>query len=210
MAKAIIFDFDGTLADSVPIIRAIYTDLAIKNKWTAMTDADYDLLRRGSIRDARKWSGIKFWQLPLVIRSARKLMKVEAEKVQLFPGIVELIHELRDQGAELYVLSRNASDTIEHVLDRYGLESDLEILTRRRRSFGSKGAVIRKLLSDKQYAPSDVWMVGDEVRDVTAAQSAGVKSLAVGWGIQDSSILERHNPTKSVDTIEEMRQILLA
>lgn len=207
--QAVIFDFDGTIADSVPIIRVIYTELAVKNKWKVMTDQDYDILRRGSLRDARRWSGIRFWQLPMVIRSARKLMKVEAEKVTLFPGVFQLLKELRSQEIDLYVLSRNSSDTIEKVLERYSLQNDLRILARRR-SFGSKGAVIKWLLNQKTYDRNKVWMVGDEVRDILAANSAGTKSVAVSWGIQDISILKKHQPTHSVVNVEELRQILLA
>lgn len=44
--KIIIFDFDGTLADSAPIIRAIYAEVAAKNGLRVMTDEDYTNLRR--------------------------------------------------------------------------------------------------------------------------------------------------------------------
>ena len=85
--KVLIFDFDGTLADSAPVIRAIYTDLAERNQWRPMTDEDYARLRRGTLREARRWAGIHWWQFPLVLRSAKRLMHMEAEKVRLFPEV---------------------------------------------------------------------------------------------------------------------------
>ncbi|MGI9028293.1 MAG: HAD-IA family hydrolase [Candidatus Saccharimonadales bacterium] len=206
--KVIIFDFDGTLADSAPIIRAIYTEIAIKNKLTVLTDENYQLLRQGSLRDARKWSGVRFWQLPLLLRSMRRLMKLESEKVQLFPGVVKMIQDLSETDHELYILSRNTADTIIHVLERYDLQDNLQILDRRRRSFGSKASVIRMLLRSKRYKPETVWMIGDEVRDIRAANQAGVNSIAVTWGFQDTSILERYRPTKIVNNVSQLHKML--
>lgn len=208
--KIIIFDFDGTLADSAPIMRAIYGEIAAKNRLKVMTDEDYATLRRGSLREARRWSGIRFWQYPLLVRSVRKLMKLESEKVKLFPGVVEMIHELREHDLELYILSRNTADTISHVLERYKLQDDLKILDRRKRSFGSKSAVISTLVRQKQCARKSVWMVGDEVRDIQAAKKAGVNSIAVAWGLQDVSILERYEPTYLVSTVRQLSKLLKA
>ena len=210
MKKAVIFDFDGTIADSVPIIRSIYAELASKNNWKVLTDKDYEILRRGTLGEARKWSGIRFWQYPMVFRSARKLMKLEAEKVQLFPEIINLIQELKRVETDLFVLSRNSPATIQKVLERHDLQDDLIILSRRKRSFGSKAAAIRLLLRRHKYPPGNVWMIGDEVRDIVAAHNAGVKSVAVAWGIQDIGILERHQPTKTAMSVGELEQLLLS
>lgn len=206
--KVIIFDFDGTLADSAPIIRAIYAEMAVKNNLRVMTDEDYTMLRRGSLREARKWSGVRFWQLPLLVRNVRKLMKLEAEKVQLFPGVVKMIGELRARELELYILSRNKADTIIQVLERYGLQDELRILDRRKRTFGSKAAIISALVRQKRYKKEDVWMIGDEVRDIQAANKAGVNSIAVSWGLQDVSVLERYKPTCLVSTVPQLQQVL--
>lgn len=204
----IIFDFDGTIADSAPIIRKIYAELATKNGWAVMTDEAYLALRKGSIREAKKWSGVHFWQFPLVLRSARQLMKLESEKVELFPGIVDLIHELKSQGHELYVLSRNSQDTINRVLERYELQDELKVLSRRRRTLGSKTAVIRSLVKLKRYKPEHVWMIGDEVRDVAAGNKAGVQTIAVSWGMQDALILSQYNPTHMAHTVDQLRGFL--
>lgn len=206
--KVIIFDFDGTLADSAPIIRAIYAEVATKNGLRVMSDEDYTMLRRGSLREAKKWSGVRFWQFPLLVRNVRKLMRLESEKVALFPGVVEMIRELRRQGLDLYILSRNTAATITHVLERHGLEGELPILDRRKRSFGSKASVINRLVQQKQYDRKLVWMVGDEVRDIVAANKARVNSIAVPWGLQDISILERYKPTRTVSTVSELQKIL--
>lgn len=207
--KVVIFDFDGTMADTAPMIRAIYAEMATQNNWRTMTDEDYDRLRRGSLRQARKWAGIHVWQFPIVVHSAKKLMRQEADKVILFPGIVELIRKLSDTGHEVYALSRNSSATLAHVFERYELGNVIEILPRRKRTLGSKTMAIKKLLRRKKYDKKQVWMIGDEVRDVQAAHRAGVQSIAVAWGIQDVSLLKLNHPTHLVESVAELRELLL-
>jgi phosphoglycolate phosphatase len=207
--KVVIFDFDGTLADTGPIIRGIYTELAAKNKWQTMTDEDYDRLRRGSVNEARKWTGIRWWQYPGVLRNAKRLMKLEAEKVELFPGMPELIAELKAEEVDVYILSLNLSDTIRLVLERNNLLDKVEVLRRRKRSFGKKAAVIAHLVQQKGYDKNTVWMVGDEVRDILAAKIVGVNSVAVAWGLQDVSILKLQQPSQIAATVQELRKILL-
>lgn len=207
--KVYIFDFDGTLADSIPIIRAIYSEMAAKNKWKKLTDYEFQRLRRGTLREARRWTGIPLWQYPLLIRAAKKLMTQQAAKVNLFPGIPELIKELDKRGYHMYALSRNAPHTITQVFERYGLTDKVLVLNRRKRSLGSKRAAIRKLVRRYEYDKKYVWMVGDEIRDIRAAKSAGVNSLAVAWGIQDISILKAFQPTKTAESVKELKKILL-
>jgi phosphoglycolate phosphatase len=208
--KIIIFDFDGTLADTAPIIRSIYSELALKNKWRTLTDEDYAVLRRGTFRQARKWSGLRWWQLPSLVRSIRRLLVLEAEKVALFPGVADMIRELYKDNHTMYVLSRNFPRTIAQVLKRNNLQTELPILVGRRRYFGSKGAVIKELMRDNNYDKEKVWMVGDEKRDVRAAHKAGVNSVAVAWGIQDVSVLKLYKPTSIARSVKELKEILEA
>lgn len=135
-------------------------------------------------------------------------MKLEAEKVKLFPGTVKMIKDLRARNLELYILSRNKADLIKHVLERYGLQDDLRILDRRKRYFGRKSAVITRLIQQKGYKKESVWMIGDEVRDIQAAKRAGINSIAVSWGLQDTSILELCEPTHLVSTIDRLHKLL--
>lgn len=204
----ILFDFDGTLADTAPMIRSVYGDIAQRHKLRPLTDEDYTTLRRGTITDARKWTGIRWWQFPLMIRSIKRLMLLQAEKVKLFPGAVDLVRQLHEDNVQMYILSRNTPETIQRTLTRYKLARYVSVLPRRRRSLGGKVAAIKQLIRRERVDPATVWIVGDEVRDLQAAQRAGISSIAVTWGLQDESILQRYNPTYIVNTIDELQATL--
>lgn len=206
--KVLIFDFDGTLADTVPIIRRVYTELAVKNNLRPMTNKDYAELRKGTLGQARRWSGIRLWQFPLIVRSIKQLMNMEADKVQLFPGADDLIRSLHGQGYTMHILSRNTSETIYRVLVRYDLQDTIQIITGKRRTLGSKTRAIQLLIRRNKLDKQSVWMIGDEVRDIKAARRAGVNSIAVTWGLQHKSILEQANPTEIVTSITKLEALI--
>lgn len=207
--QAIIFDFDGTMADTGAIIRTIYNKMARESGWAHMALDDYNQLRKGSFGHARRWAGIRWWQYPKALSAGRKLMRLESQKVKLFAGIPELIRELDDNGVDVYILSRNLPDTIAAVLKRYKLENRAEILSYKALLIGSKRAVIAKLLIKQRYRNRRVWMIGDETRDIRAARSARTKSIAVTWGLQDIEVLRRCHPTEEASSVKALHDILM-
>lgn len=205
--KVAIFDFDGTLADTASIFKAIY-DTARNNNWPYPNDKDFENLRKGTFRDPRRWTWIPFWQLPFVIHKVKRTMRRNADDVVLVPGVVELVHDLHKQGFAVYILSRNLPQTIQRVLQRYELDNKALILCRKKRYLGSKTIALIALLRRQGYDRKYVWMIGDEVRDILSAKRAGVHSVAVTWGLQDVSILKKYRPTYLVKNVAELRQIL--
>jgi phosphoglycolate phosphatase len=206
--RAVVFDFDGTVADTAPLMRTIYAEQAKKFGWTPLTDEAYADLRKGTLRDARRWAGIHWWQLPWVVKGAKRLLNLEADQVKIFPGMIGLIRELeKDPDIDLYILSRNTKETVAAVLERKNLSNELTILGRRR-LLGSKSVTLNWLVASQGYRRRDIVMVGDEIRDVRAAKRAGTKSIAVTWGLQDEGILRKYRPTYLVTSVDELRDCL--
>ena len=65
--------------------------------------------------------------------------------------------------------------------------------------FGKAGA-LKMLIRRHRVAKSDVWMVGDELRDIEAAKKAGINCIAVTWGLQHPDTLKAAHPTYVVDS----------
>lgn len=189
--KVAIFDFDGTLADVVPLVREIYTQEAARRGWPELTDDAFADLRKGTLRQTLKWVGIRSWQLPGLLRSGRKRFYAIRESIKLFPGVKAMLQRLHDDGWKIYILSSNSPATIDFVLKQHGIEY-IRIL-KRPQLFG-KARSINQLVKVHGYDRSRVWMIGDEVRDVEAGRAAGVHSMAVVWGLQDESILKLAKP----------------
>lgn len=189
--EVIIFDFDGTLADVSNVVRKVYGEMALTRGWPPLTDREYKKLRKGSITGAVRWVGVKPWQIPGLLREGRELLKKHSGEIELFSGVDRLIRLLHKSGFSLYVLSSNSEGTVRSVLKKNNI-SNIHIL--RRPSLFGKHKSIKRLVGRQNYDKSRVWMIGDELRDIEGAKKAGVKSIAVSWGLQDISLLKQAGP----------------
>lgn len=204
--KVVIFDFDGTLADVEAIIRQLYGEIAPKRRWPELTDEAYQTLRRGTLREAMRWLGVRPWQLPGLMRVGRTLFHKHSASVQLFVGIPELVEQLHEDGWHIYVLSNNSVVTIHEILERNNVDHYVHVL--KRPALFGKAASINKLIKQRRYDRNNVWMIGDEVRDIQAANKARVKSIAVSWGLQDESVLQKTRPTHLAHDVTEIKKLL--
>lgn len=206
--RVAIFDFDGTIADSAPLIVNVYNKMAEKRGWRVIGKDDMPSLRSGGFRDAITWAGIKLWQLPRLIMDGRKLFKLETETVKLFKGMPELIAALKKDGYKIYILSRNKREVVIPVLEKYNVSRNVSVL-KSTSFFGGKHKTIRALVSKEKYDRKNVWMIGDETRDIEAAHKAKVKSIGVTWGLQDAAVLKLYNPTELANKPAEVRRYLI-
>lgn len=205
MKRAIIFDFDGTIADTVPIMLDIYHKKAETKGWPVITPTTLVELKKGSIKQAMKWAGVKFWQIPGLLSMGRSYMKERVNDIQMFPGIPQLIKDLPTD-TDLYVLSNNDSRTIEQVLIANGLNNKVTVLPRP--SLFNKDKSIKRLIKLNTYFNKDVIIVGDEVRDIDAGRKARIHSIGVSWGLQDKSLLEKAKADEVCDNVAQLKKAI--
>lgn len=205
--KVVIFDFDGTLADVVPLMREIYGEFATKNGYPELTEEIFQNLRKSTLREVFKWVGVKPWQLPGLMRKGRVLFAEKSDKVKLFKGVSKLVAELHKSDWEIYILSSNSPATIHDILVRNKIDDYISIL--KRPSLFGKAQSIKALVRKKNYDKKNVWMVGDEVRDIEGANKAGVNSIGVTWGLQHEIVLKKAKPTHLAKTAVQLRKLLI-
>jgi phosphoglycolate phosphatase len=194
MLKKVVFDFDGTLADSFTQMIGL-----IKEIRPGITENDIEIYRNEGARSFQK--KIKMSMIELV-RLVKKL-KIEhgkiIEEARAFPEIKEMIVGLRERGIEVGILSSNNKDNIEKWLDKTGIKVDW--IVSESNLFG-KNLAIGKVKSD------DMIYVGDEVRDVDACKKARVKIVAVAWGFNTKKALENAGADYVVESVIELRNLL--
>lgn len=99
--KLIIFDFDGTLADSFPWFLKSINVAARKYHFKTLDPAHAESFRHSSHLEILKELSICWWKVPLITRFMRKLMKTEIKEISLFPGVSELILEFKKEKSSL-------------------------------------------------------------------------------------------------------------
>jgi phosphoglycolate phosphatase len=190
--RLVVWDFDGTLANTMELALHTYNELAGKHRIKPVEDPA--AVRGLSSRTFMKRHGISLFKLPFLIRDFQATQKNHMPGVRIFDGLPGVLHRLLDQGVRLGILSSNSRENIQACLRANGLEDVFTFVLGYPRLFG-KAKAMRRLLRSQGVAPGQMLYVGDEVRDVEAAQKAGVDIAAVTWGFQTPEVLANVGPT---------------
>lgn len=205
--KAVVFDFDGTIADSLLGVLAVYKRFRTKN-FPHTTDEVNDFRNKSIFQIARDLR-IPIHHMIWLAIFGRRMFQAHLDEVHLYHGMKELLTQLHGAGVKIYVLSTNRAETIHTFLSRQGLSGVVENVYGKAFVF-NKAPKLKRLLRIEKIQRNQVACVGDELLDILSARRAGVQSIAVSWGYTSRDALEHAHPGALVDTTSELKNILLA
>jgi phosphoglycolate phosphatase-like HAD superfamily hydrolase len=190
MKKAVIFDFDGTIADSFEYVFNFI--------WSEAHDKYYRP-GRGEMRSYRDMSmkamavkaGIPWWKLIPLYFKGRRIMRANMPDIQPFKGMPEQIKLLHDKGYKLHIVSSNSRRNIRRFLRDKELKTYFTSIQAGANVFGKRW-LFRKVLRKDSLQPENCWGVGDQHRDAVEAHLLGIHTIGVTWGFDDTKSLERH------------------
>eukprot|EP01030_Chromulinospumella_sphaerica_P021160 gene21160-21090_t len=107
MYRLIIFDFDGTLADSAPWFVGILNSLADRHRFRRVDAAQIEALRGMGNREIMKQLGVSRWRLPWIAADMKARMTADIGSIRLFDGVGPLLSALDAAGLRLAVVSSN-------------------------------------------------------------------------------------------------------
>jgi phosphoglycolate phosphatase len=199
----IIFDFDGTLADSFQLVSSFIATQAGK---TNLTPAERNHLKGLSMRDIAKELEVPSWRYLWMFFEGRRMMSGRMDEVKPFVGVTSAVRVLRAQGWDLYVLSSNSNSNIQLFLKRYELEKYF-VRTQGSASFFGKTQALRTILRRNKLDPRQSFYVGDEARDLYAARRSNIRGVAVAWGYNNLKTLAAEKPFAAAKTPADLNKI---
>jgi phosphoglycolate phosphatase len=206
MQKVILFDFDGTIADSFASMVKIINILADKYKFKPLDMHEIDDLRHETIQNLFKKLHVPFLKLPLLAKDTKALQMKEIPDIQPIDGIREALLELEKAGYTLGILTSNGRGNVTEFLKK----NNLDVFTYF--SFDSslfgKDKVLKRFLKKHKLTNDQVIYVGDEIRDVEASIRAGITMIAVAWGFNSKEGLVKYSPDYLIEKPEELVQVL--
>lgn len=203
--RNIIFDMDGTLADSITTLLEVANDLGVLNR--RITRADYERSKNLSVKDIFKEFEVPIWRAPALVVKGRAALAHRINDVPFFAGMDVLVQEL-SKDHRLFVMSSNSLENIQKFLENHGINESFESIYGGVGIFG-KSRILRKAMKEHGLAAVDTYYVGDEVRDIEAAKKAGVRSVAVTWGFNGEEILRKRKPDYIVHNTKELQEIFV-
>jgi phosphoglycolate phosphatase len=203
----IIFDLDGTLADSFPWFLRNVNDVTDLFGLRRITGDGVEPLRRADLRETLSRLEVPRWKLPRIARHMRRLKTAHIDQITLFPGAGAMLRALKDGGLNLALVT---SDTHANALRQLGEEnaalfSDYACSS----SLFGKVAKFRRVVRRAGVAPERVLAIGDEVRDIEAARAAGIAFAAVTWGYAAPEKLRALGPDLMFERMEEIAERLV-
>jgi phosphoglycolate phosphatase len=206
MIEVIIFDFDGTLADTIDILLSITNRLSVEFGFKSATKEELAQLSNLTAWQILRYSGISIFKLPLLIRKLKAELRSEIPNIELFPGIKEVLLELKKNGFQLGIITSNSRDNVLASIQNIGLQNTFDFIYSGT-TFG-KHKVINRWLKKQNINPAKVIYVGDEIRDIEAARKTSIKVIAVSWGFNSQSALAAHNPDFLIESPQELIEVL--
>jgi phosphoglycolate phosphatase len=202
----LIFDFDGTIADTLSAIIRLVNEHASEFNIKPLADKDVDELRGMSNIDIIKRFKIPLVKVPFMVLHAQKELNQRIGETALFPGMKDLILGLKGLGLRLGILTSNSRENVQKFLRTQTLDV-FDFIHAEQNFFGKNWALLH-LLKKHGLKRDEVLYVGDEVRDIEACQKVGVPVVAVSWGFHRRHLLVAKKPTYLVDAPPEILAIV--
>ena len=215
MNKAVIFDLDGTLLDTLDDITDSINGM--------LNEYGYKAIDREKVR-AIIGSGAKKLiadALPEKLSDEEFIKRLEtynriynasgSPKTKLFDGIKEILFELKTRGYRLAVLSNKPQHSTDKVAEKYLQGLGFDYIAGQSEIIKCKpdpaGALY--VLKELGVSPENAYLVGDGETDVLTAINSGTKGIAVLWGYRDKDLLEDAGAKVFCSSPEELLSLLV-
>jgi len=209
--KLIIFDWDGTVMDSVAkIVNCIRSsaeslnlvppsDEAIKNIIGMSLEKAIDVLFPDNVA-----------QHQALISGYKYQYSVDTTLTPVFANVVSVLNALKEQGIVLAVATGKGRSGLERLLEQSQLRHFFSA-TRTSDDAQSKPSpdMLYQLLEELGISAQDAVMIGDTQIDMTMAKAAGMDRIGVTMGVHNAQQLNKLCPVATVDNYLQLQQVLL-
>lgn len=204
--KTIIFDFDGTIGDSVPFIFEVINKLSKEYGFNQLTREEFHVLRDRSPFEIIQQLHIPIFKIPFIVHRGKQLLKRHMKDVAYIPGMRSTIYALQKNGYRIGMLTSNSRENIDIFLERHKLKV-FDFIYTENNIFGKQFS-LRNILKQEKIDIDTTIYIGDEVRDVEACQVLKLDVIAVTWGFSSKAAIQKYKPTYIADKPEELLTIL--
>lgn len=202
----IVFDFDGTIADTFDTIMKILDELSDEFGFKKIKPEQIEQLRNEEIRKLMEAKNIiSMARLPFLVRRIRQELNKKLPIIAPIKGMPEVINSLKKK-YKIAIISSNSKENVGIFLRSNGI--DVDYIYCGSSVFG-KSKVINAFIKKEKINRDDVIYIGDEARDIEAAHKNHIFSIAVSWGYNSEKLLMGVFPNILINKPEELENFFI-
>jgi HAD superfamily hydrolase (TIGR01549 family) len=205
--RTLVFDFDGTIADTLEEARSIYNRMAPDYGLREVQPEEIPGLRHLSLKQLLHQLGISKRHVPSLIGRGTSMLRASIARMQLIEGMAEVLPEIRRHSHSFGILTSNASANVDLFLRSHGIRGLFGFISSTSKLTG-KSKHLRAIRKTFSLHAHDMLYVGDEIRDIRAARKAGIAVAAVTWGFNSQEALAAENPDYLLQSPDEFLHLL--
>ncbi|MCW8956218.1 MAG: HAD-IA family hydrolase [Gammaproteobacteria bacterium] len=210
--KLLIFDWDGTLMDSVARIVDCLKVAGTEVGFEARPETELRNVIGLGLREAL----CKLYpdQSDTLIETMaghyrQQYLEINNTPSKLFPGVEQLLHTLENRGYWLAVATGKGREGLDQVLDHTGLRDRFHTTRCASETFSKPHPrMLEEILEQTGLEAKDALMIGDTEYDLEMANNAGMASLGVSYGVHSVERLLKHKPIACLDDVSELHPFL--
>ena len=213
MISSIIWDIDGTVVDTRESISRAYAHVCTE---MGLKEDDYTRIfsfvgRRSTLifDEVHHLTGDAFEQAMALYSGFFQHTGIGLAK--LYPGIRELLRELRERGATMTVASARGNAQLHMLFEAVGLTDAFDFVrgTDNNRKAADKPQLVRECIDFMQVPATACVMIGDRIYDIQGGQKCGTRSIGVTYGFGTRQELVACAPDRIVDDVPSLRDALV-
>lgn len=199
MIKLVIFDLDGTLADTIPLAIKSFSKAA--SSYAGRTLTEKEIVETFGINEIGMMRAVlgKNCQAETLEKALTDYYKYyeemhELECPALFSGVTDLLNYLKKKPLPVSLITGKCEKSCMISLHKFGIENIFDDVITGSEHGNIKSENIKSLLQKYNLQASECFYVGDAVSDVTESQKAGVTCLSAAWSsTADKPALQKAN-----------------
>lgn len=216
MTRAVLFDLDGTLADTVPLIAEHISGALVNNGIACEPLAVYPLIGRPievAMDELHQFGEDRATMMRIIDEYRGNLHAAvdEAGATLLLPGVHEMLERLRDEGFRIGIVTAKGSPAAVQLMAVTGLDPLVEVMVTNDDVERGKPYPDPALLGLERLGveAEGAWYVGDATSDIAMAIAAGLRPIGVTTGAATREALLEAGAEAVVDTAAEVTELLL-
>jgi len=216
--ELIIFDFDGTLINSIPDLTLAtnkmlshynFSPLTVKQVTPFIGNGAKSLVKR-ALEQSKQDQQVSKEFLEEALKIFSKAYKeATCDKTYMYPGVLETLNDLNKKGYNMVICTNKPFGFIEPILDKLSIKHFFKSWVGEESLSEKKpnAAPLLYLAKELNISIEKCLMIGDSKNDIIAAQNSNMESIGVSYGYNYNENIADYNPTIVVDNFTELQEL---